>query len=463
MKVDSQETLDEVYEEVVRLLKSGPVEKKVKCGARKGQPWFTKDIRQVCREFHRAESEWLRCVDQFKRREKRQRYVQKRRAYKRAVMRAKMMYEEQSSMELEKAMNNPKKWWRLEKKIKVADRRGGKADVTKVYDKDRNLKTGSEALEVWKQHFEEVLNGEQSPGVYEDAKGTERISVHSGPLDEEFSREEVRRALRSLKAKAAPGRDGLTAEMVDREVLVDLWWKLANLCWRHGLVPSMWRKGTVVPVPKKKDKGICEVDNFRGIAVVLVVYKLMCSMVQGRLVQIVEGKHLLAKEQGGFRRGRGCRDQILTLTLLGQMKMMTRKRGMFAAFIDFGKAYDSGDRSKLWRCLEDLGLQGRLVEFLKAAYADLRCEVKVGEEYSEPFVVTNGLRQGCILSPLLFSLYINSLTVELKKAEVGVVCKGWWIPALLYADDMVLLAEEEEMLSKELKILGEWCVEWAGM
>ena len=111
MNVDSQETLDEVYEEVVRLLKSGLVEKKVKCGAKKGQPWFTKDIRQVCREFHQAESKWLRCVDQFKRREKRQRYVQKRRAYKRAVMRAKMMYEEQSSRELEKAMNNPKKWW----------------------------------------------------------------------------------------------------------------------------------------------------------------------------------------------------------------------------------------------------------------------------------------------------------------------------------------------------------------
>ena len=91
----------------------------------------------------------------------------------------------------------------------------------------------------------------------------------------------------------------------------------------------------MVPVPKKKDKGICEVDNFRGIAVVSVVYKLMCSMVQGRLVQIVEGKHLLAGEQGGFRRRSGCRDQILTLTLLGQMKMMTRKRGMFAAFIDF--------------------------------------------------------------------------------------------------------------------------------
>ena len=71
-----------------------------------------------------------------------------------------MMYEEQSHMELEKVVNNPKKWWRLVNKMKLADRRGGKVDVTKVYDKDRNLKTESEVLKVWKQYFEEVLNGE---------------------------------------------------------------------------------------------------------------------------------------------------------------------------------------------------------------------------------------------------------------------------------------------------------------
>ena len=71
-----------------------------------------------------------------------------------------------------------------------------------------------------------------------------------------------------MKAKAAPGRDGLTAEMIDRDVLIDL-------CWRHSLVPSMWRKGSVVPVPKKRRKGVCEVDKFYGIALVSVVYK--CS------------------------------------------------------------------------------------------------------------------------------------------------------------------------------------------
>ena len=62
---------------------------------------------------------------------------------------------------------------------------------------------------------------------------------------------------------------------------------------------------------------------------------------------MVGERNLVAEEQGGFRRGRGCRDQLLTLVLLGQIKAMP-KRGMFAGFIDFRKAYDRVDQEKLW-------------------------------------------------------------------------------------------------------------------
>ena len=99
---------------------------------------------------------------------------------------------------------------------------------------------------------------------------------------------------------------------------------------------------------------------------------------------------------GGFRKGRECRDQFMTLALLGQVKAVT-KTGMF---IDLKKAYDRVDRRKLWRCLKGMGLGGRLLAFLKAVYEDASCEVTVGEGRSEPFKVTCGLRQGCILSPL---------------------------------------------------------------
>ena len=189
-------------------------QKKVKYGARKGQTWFTKEVRQLWREFHRAESEWLRCVDQVKRRGTRLKYV-KRRVYKRAVLKAKALFEERSCGELEKVVNNPKKWWKLVQKMKMVNKRGDKVDVTKVYDKDRYLRTGSEAVKLWKKHFEEVLNGELSPdpaGVGEEATSADKIGDHSGSQDEDFTRKEVRQALRGLKAKSAPGRDGLTVE-----------------------------------------------------------------------------------------------------------------------------------------------------------------------------------------------------------------------------------------------------------
>ena len=86
----------------------------------------------------------------------------------------------------------------------------------------------------------------------------------------------------------------------------------------------------------------------------------------------------LYRQQGGFRKGSGCRDQLLTLVLLGQVKAVA-KRGMLAGFIDFKKAYDRVDRGKLWGCLEKMGIRGRVTAFLKAVYSDVSCEVKVGE------------------------------------------------------------------------------------
>ena len=71
-----------------------------------------------------------------------------------------------------------------------------------------------------------------------------------------------------------------------------------------------------------------------------VVYRVMCIIVQERLLKVVDERQLLTEQQGGFWRGRGCRDWILTVVLLGQIMMARRKKGMFAAFIDFKKTYD---------------------------------------------------------------------------------------------------------------------------
>ena len=98
-------------------------------------------------------------------------------------------------------------------------------------------------------------------------------------------------------------------------------------------------------------------------------------------------------------------------------------------YINYGYIYNY--RKKLWQCLQDSGFGGRILSFLQAAYRSLTCEVKVGEMMSDSFTVSRGLRQGCVLSPLLFSLYVNSLVEKLRGAGVGVECRGQMVTTLL--------------------------------
>ena len=93
---------------------------------------------------------------------------------------------------------------------------------------------------------------------------------------------------------------------------------------------------------------------------------------------------------------------------------------IYIAFNDLKKVYGRVDRNKLWSCLEGAGLKERMGDFLRAAYKECKCEVKVGDIVSDSLDVVKGLKQGCVLSPVLFLLCINSLVDRLRGVGVGV-------------------------------------------
>ena len=155
--------------------------------------------------------------------------------------------------------------------------------------------------------------------------------------------------------------------------------------------------------------------------------------------------------QAGFRRGRGTRDQIANIRWIMEKTREFQKDAYFC-FIDYTKAFDCVDHSKLWMSLLNTGVPSHLIWLLKNWYADQVAAVRTEQGLTEWFKIEKGVRQGCILSPYLFNLYAEHIirNAGLEETEVGIRIAGRKINNLRYADDTTLMAENEEDLKNLL-------------
>ena len=206
--------------------------------------------------------------------------------------------------------------------------------------------------------------------------------------------------------------------------------------------PKLWYKGLIVPIVKNVDKDKLDPNNYRGITLACTTYKIFCGVLNKRLSAWAEKNGLLYDEQNGFRAGRSCMDHVSSLTSILETRIQ-RKQDTFCLFVDFSKAYDRINRNKLWQKLSSYGLKGKLYDSLVSLYENVECSVKLSHmnTISKWFSVDTGLKQGCILSPQLFNLYINDLIRELKDASIGVKAGDTLVTCLAYADDSVICAK----------------------
>lgn len=222
-------------------------------------------------------------------------------------------------------------------------------------------------------------------------------------------------------------------------------------------------RGVITPIPKGSATDPRDPLSYRGITFAPSMYKLYCSVLNSRLVAWAELNGLLADEQNGFRSGRSCVDHLSMITFVSETRMKA-KQSTYAAFIDFSKAYDRIDRDMLWRRLSDLGLIGNMESAIRQIYQQVQCCVRLNGQRSDWFDVSCGLRQGCILSPLLFNLFVNDLieAIALKASGRGVKLDGTdtEVGVAAYADDVVLLAASEQDLQYMLDMVHRWCRRW---
>ena len=127
---------------------------------------------------------------------------------------------------------------------------------------------------------------------------------------------------------------------------------------------------------------------------------------------------------------------------------MRRGTAVNACLLDCSKAFDKCRFDKLFQKLIARGLPGVVVGVLIFMHEEQVGCVKLGGKRSNMFKLTNGTRQGSVLSPLLFSVYLDDLLVKLRAMQLGCHIGGWWYGAMGYADDLILLAPNREVLQR---------------
>lgn len=159
-------------------------------------------------------------------------------------------------------------------------------------------------------------------------------------------------------------------------------------------------EGILVPLHKKGSTRVC--SNYRSIALISHASKVLLHVINERLMHYMQPQ--IPNEQAGFIRGRGTRDHIVNVRLMIE-KAREFNVPMLMCFIDYSKAFDCVQWDSMWSILREMGVPDHLTKLIQNLYMDGESTVRVNNVVSKSFRPEKGVRQGCILSPLLFNIY----------------------------------------------------------
>ena len=298
-------------------------------------------------------------------------------------------------------------------------------------------------------------------------------------LDEKPTEEELRKAIDCLSTGKAPGEDGIPGEVIKagKEELIEDLHELLCLCWKEGSVPQDMRDAKIVTLYKNKgDRSDC--NSYRGISLLSIVGKVFARVILARLK--VLAARVYHESQCGFRAGRSTIDMIFSVRQL-QEKCQEQNEPLFLAFIDLTKAFDLVSRSGLFQLLKKIGCPPKLHSIIQSFHTDMRSTVSYNGARSEPFPISSGVKQGCVLAPTLFGIFFSMLLTHafsgnedgvylhtrsngrlfnLARLRTKTKVRHVTIREALFADDAALVTHSEEALQRLIDRFAHACVEF---
>ena len=290
--------------------------------------------------------------------------------------------------------------------------------------------TDSEKLSAWKQHYEKLLN-EEFPWEKEHL-------VHKEPCQgphPKIEREWVKVALQQMKDGKAVGTSGIAAEMLKAagDIGLDILTDLCNTIIQENSIPSRWDFSIIFNCFKGKGAAL-DRSNYRGLKLIEHALEVFERVIENLLRDKID----IGSMQFGFMPGT---DAIFVVCQV-QERFMDKKRPLFFAFVDLEKAFDRVPCAVLEWSLRELIVDNWFIKVIMSMYKNAKSLVRVNGKLGEEFEVKVGVHQDSVLSPILFAIVLEALS---RGFSAGL---PW---ELLYADDLVIMADSLDELSVKLE------------
>ena len=339
--------------------------------------------------------------------------------------------------------------------------RGGSnifTEIKKARGKNNNISSriddqvGAENIARKFANIYQKLYNQHTPGgelVQLEQEITENLGAKDLIDADRISVDVVQKALKQMKAGKNDAIFDIQSDCLTNGP-PELTKHLANLLKTftiHGSVPDFILVCTLLPLVKDNLADITSSDNYRAIASGSMLVKLL-----DLVILLLEGDKLTVDQlQFGFQAGSST--TMCTWTATTIIEHYNRQGSpVYACTMDLSKAFDLLEWTSLFKLLIDKGFSLLFLRVLISVYKDQSCDVRWGSSHSERFSVTNGVRQGSVSSPLLFSIYIDNLISLLRRSGLGCRIDNIFYGVLGYADDLLVLSASRSGLQAMVSI-----------
>lgn len=345
------------------------------------------------------------------------------------------------------------------------------SEVKKIRGKDRlcpavvdDAEGDEEVCSMFRDKYEALYSSvsydrEQMDDLIRDVneRVTMQCCTHNCYSTHEISVHDVKKAMSKLKrgksdCNSLLSSDNFVNACEDLSIHLSF---LLNILFRRSCAPSEMLMSVLVPIPKNRRKSLSSSNNFRSIAISSIIGKILDNVILSKHSDILSTSH----SQFGFKAKHSTTQCTYVLNEIVDY-YNSRQTPVYATLLDASRAFDRVHFVKMFQLLIQRGICPALVKFLICMYTQQSLKVRWQNVVSQSFECHNGIKQGAVLSPILFCIYMDELLARLKESKIGCFIGNQYCATLCYADDLTLLAPTHSAMTTLLQICEEFAEEY---